>query len=217
MCTNYVLIKSDGSAKLAEALGVDANRLICGDFRPGAQISVVTGGSEARLLRTATWWLYLKQTQEGLRPHKDYFSVNTNYRKLPQKSEFKHSRCIIPATAFVESQDGKSPHLLEPANGNAIAFGGLYKEWTDKVTGEVVTSASIITLPGIPALEQIHRKSTPLWLPEDAYDSWLSPEVTDVTALEGLLAPALRADLMATPIDKVSLKQPVGEPFLIQS
>lgn len=124
MCTNYVLIKSDGSAKLAESLGVDANRLIYGDFRPGAQISVVTGGSEARLLRTATWWLYLQQTQEGLRPHRDYFSVNTNYRKLPQKREFKHSRCIIPATAFVESQDGKRPHLLEPANGTAIAFGG---------------------------------------------------------------------------------------------
>ena len=217
MCTNYVLIKSDGSAKLAESLGVDANRLIYGDFRPGTQISVVTGGSEARLLRPATWWLYLQQTQEGLRPHRDYFSVNTNYRKLPQKSEFKHSRCIIPATAFVESQDGKRPHLLELANGNAIAFGGLYKKWTDKVTGEVVTSASIITLPGIPALEKIHRKSTPLWLPKDAYDIWLSPEVTDVTSLEGLLAPALRADLMATQIDKVSSKQPVGEPFLIQS
>ncbi|KZY37767.1 hypothetical protein A3754_10860 [Alcanivorax sp. HI0083] len=97
-----------------------------------------------------------------------------------------------------------------------LPLGGLYKEWTDKVTGEEVTSASIITLPGIPALEQIHRKSTPLWLPEDAYDIWLSPEVTDVTALEGLLAPVIRADLMATPIDKVSLKQTVGEPFLIQ-
>mgnify|MGYP003722096601 FL=1 len=60
-----------------------------------------------------------------------------------------------------------------------LPLGGLYKEWTDKVTGEEVTSASIITLPGIPALEQIHRKSTPLWLPEEAYDSWLSPEVTD--------------------------------------
>ncbi|WP_290524099.1 SOS response-associated peptidase family protein [Alcanivorax sp.] len=81
----------------------------------------------------------------------------------------------------------------------------------------MVTSASIITLPGIPALEQIHRKSTPLWLPEEAYDRWLSPEVTDVMVLEELLSPGLRTDLMATPINKVSVKQPVGEPFLIQS
>jgi len=34
--------------------------------------------------------------------------------------------------------------------------------------------------------------------------------------LEGLLDPVIHADLMATPIDKVSLKQTVGEPFLIQ-
>ncbi len=35
--------------------------------------------------------------------------------------------------------------------------------------------------------------------------------------LEGLLDPVIHADLIAIPIDKVSLKQPVGEPFLIQS
>ena len=136
--------------------------------------------------------------------------MNTNYRKL------RHSRCIIPATAFTESQDGKRPHLLEPADGRAIAFGGLHKEWTDKVTGEVVTSASIISLPGVPALEHIHRKSTPLWLPEDAYDLWLSEDVQDPAELQWLLEPSLRTDLIATQVDRFGAKNPIGNSVLIK-
>ncbi len=168
-------------------------------------------------VKDATWWLYLKQTDAGLKPHPDYFSVNTNYAKLTRKPEYKTSRCIIPASAFVESQDGKNPHLLEPADGSAIAFGGLWKEWLDKVSGELVWSASIITLPGHPVLENIHRKSMPLWLPETVYGAWLDPSNKDITSFSPLLEPALRVDLKATPINKAPLKQPVGESFIISS
>ncbi len=123
----------------------------------------------------------------------------------------------MPATAFVESQDGKNPHLLEPADGSAIAFGGLYKEWADKVTGEVMYSASIITLKGLPALKDIHRKSVPLWLPDDAFEQWLDSDVTDTAVFDELLLPALRTPLKATPIDKTMSKIPVGPPVEISN
>ncbi|QEM80202.1 SOS response-associated peptidase [Halomonas binhaiensis] len=218
MCTNYVLVKTSGATQLAERLGVSHNDLIYGtNFKPGSLISIVTGSDGGHVVRPAIWWLYLQQTAEGLKPHKDFFSVNTNYRKVPKKPEYRQSRCIIPATAFVESQDGKKPHLLKPADGSAIAFGGLYKEWVDKVTGELVYSASIITLAGINPLKDIHRKSMPLWLPEDAYEDWLSPAIIDTSRLDYLLEPALRCDLMATPIDRTYSKVPAGEAFLIPS
>jgi putative SOS response-associated peptidase YedK len=221
MCTNFALIKTDGTAELASRLLVDAAAFrYHNDFRPGSTISIVTSGvageTQQRQVLSATWWLYLKQTDAGLKPHRDYFSVNTNYRKLPNKPEYRTSRCIVPASAFVESQAGKRPHLLTPSGGSGIAFGGLYKEWTDRTTGEIVWSASIITLPGHPALENIHRKSTPLWLPADAYDSWLSPHVTDTSVFDELLKPALQTDLVATPIDKAGSKQPIAESFTIQ-
>ncbi len=220
MCTNFALIKTDGTAELGNRLLVDAGDFIySNDFRPGSRISIITGGPTGdpgqRQVLPAVWWLYLQQTEAGLKPHRDYFSVNTNYRKLPKKVEYRKSRCIIPATSFVESQDGKSPHLLEPQDGSAIAFGGLFREWTDKTTGEIVYSASIITLPGHPALAGIHRKSTPLWLPGEVYDRWLSPDINDTTQFEELLTPALQTDLIATPINKASSKQPTATPFSI--
>ncbi len=218
MCTNYALVKTSGAVQLAERLGVDPNAFIYGEnLRPGSSISIVTGSERGHTVRHATWWLYLTQTEQGLRPHRDYFSVNTRYDKLPKKPEYRHRRCIVPATAFVESQDGKHPHLLEPADGSAVAFGGLYKEWTDQATGEIAYSASIITLPGVKALEGIHRKSVPMWLPAQAYETWLSPDVTDTAVLDHLLEPALQVDLKATPIDRAGTKSPVGDSFFIYS
>lgn len=217
MCTNYAITKNDGTAKLADQLLVDENNLIFNpDVRPGAQISIITGGQEDRAIKAATWWLYLTQTETGLKPHRKYFSVNTNHAKLKSKPEFRNKRCIIPATAFVESQNGTNPHLLEPDDSSAIAFGGLWKEWKDEATDEIIYSASIITLPGHPALAGIHRKSTPLWLAAEDFEHWLSPDVTHVTKLDRYITPVLQTGLRATLIDKATSKKPLAEPFIVR-
>lgn len=216
MCTNFAFINKKGTAIFSDQVLIDHNALrYSTDIRPGAEISIIIGERDNRQVKTATWWLYLQKTPEGLRPHKDYFSVNSNYKKLDRRPEYRRARCIIPATAFVESQDGKNPHLLEPEDDSVIAFGGLYKEWTDKVTGEVAYSASIITLAGHPALKNIHRKSTPLWLPEERYDLWLDPKQIDTACFEELLVPTLLTPLKATLIDKVTVKNPIGAPFIV--
>ena len=214
MCTNFALIRKSGTAELADRLSVaEDDFLFTDNATPGSTVSIIFRRKEENQIGPAIWWLFLQQTDQGLKPHKNYFSVNTNHSKLPKRPEFRQSRCIIPATAFVESQDGKRPHLLEPANGSAIAFGGLYKTWTDKVTGEVIHSASIITLPGHKSLENIHRKSTPLWLPDSAVDEWLDPTITDMSRFSDLLIPALHTDLTATPIDKTTKKNPIAPAF----
>ncbi|WP_101757344.1 SOS response-associated peptidase family protein [Oceanicoccus sp. KOV_DT_Chl] len=214
MCTNFVLIKKKSIVQLAGNLGVNADELHYQPHaKPGAVISIITATSKGNTIKEAIWWLFLKQTETGLKPHPDYFSVNTRYDKLASRPEFRTSRCIIPATAFMESQDGKRPHLLEPIDDSAIAFGGLFKEWTDKLTGEVVISASIITLPGHPALANIHRKSTPLWLSENQFEQWLDCDATPTSALNDFLIPKLHTDLKATPIDKMSTRHQIGEPI----
>lgn len=210
MCTNFVLIKNNGSAKFAERLGVDAKSLIYGDFRPASKISIIVEEDETRKPVEATWWLYLQKTAQGYRPHPDYFSVNTNHKKLKQKPEYKSSRCIIPVSAFTESQDGKNPHMLEPADGSVMGFGGLYKTWTDKDTGEQTYSASIITLEGHPLLENIHRKSTPMWLNETNFDRWLDSQNKNVDQFDSFLSPTLHSELLATPIDRVMSKKPIS-------
>ena len=196
-------------------LDIDSDSLIFGDHRPGNTVSVIAQRNDTREALPATWWLYLMQTDKGLKPNPKYFSVNSKSSKLNTRPEFKRSRCIIPASLFTESQSGKRPHILEPDDGSALAFGGIYKENIDKVTGEVVHSAAIITLPGHPTLENIHRKSTPMMLSEESFDSWLDPSIVDTDQFSSLLEPVIHTPLRATPVDKVMSKNPIGDSFLI--
>ena len=217
MCTNFVFIKSNATIQFSDQLGIDESGFLYQPHvKPGAKISIIVDSGTGFKILDATWWLFLKQTDEGLKPHPDYFSVNTNYAKLPNRLEFRVARCVVPATAFMESQSGKNPHLLTPEDGRVIAFGGLYKVWVDKITGVKVHSASIITLPGHPSLKCIHGKSTPLWLTDQEVQIWLDRELKDTVKLTSFLAPKLVVDLIATPIEKVGNQKVIGQSFKIR-
>jgi putative SOS response-associated peptidase YedK len=213
MCTNVQLLKTRQVEDWAIRHGLRPEDFrYSPDFRPGSVISIVTGVPQAEpILRDAIWWLYLKQTEQGVKPHPDYFSVNTNHAKLGSKPEYKTQRCIVPVSAFAESQDGKNPHLLTPDDGEVMCLGGLYKHWIDKATGEEVFSASIITLPGHPALADIHKKSIPLWLREEDLALWLDPFMHNTEVFNDWLKPRITRPLTAQPIERISSKNPIGE------
>lgn len=215
MCGRFNLIQSPAVNELMKELGLTQFPLRFNtDCAPCNPISIVRYREGTPVVEDALWHLYLQQTETGFKPHPDYWSINTNHKQLPKKREFQLSRCLIPATAFVESQDGKKPHLLSFA-GQAFCFGGLYKCWTHTDTGEQQTSTSIITLAGHPKLEHIHRKSLPLIFNQqdtDAMALWLDPAITDTGCFAERLQPTLRQPLTLVPIDKSSRKNPAGPP-----
>ena len=89
-----------------------------------------------------------------------------------------------------------------------------------KLTGEIIHSASIITLPPLPEWENIHPKSMPLMLPmQDAnlINQWLAPSFHQVEAFRDLLAPALRVNQILTPIEKPSLWNEKGDSFTLKA
>jgi hypothetical protein len=54
---------------------------------------------------------------------------------------FRRSRRLISASAYYEWQDlavGKQPWYFTPADGEPITFAGLWDEWKDKATGEIL-------------------------------------------------------------------------------
>jgi hypothetical protein len=54
---------------------------------------------------------------------------------------FRRRRRLIPASAYYEWQDptvGKQPWYFTPADGEPITFAGLWDEWKDKATGEIL-------------------------------------------------------------------------------
>lgn len=100
----------------------------------------------------------------------------------------------------------------------AIAFGGLYKESVNRGTGEIVYSASIITLPPLNEWRNIHPNSMPLMLDyknKELIDKWLDPDFSDIDAFRELLNPEIRHPQRITPIGRSSQWDPIRESYLL--
>ncbi len=192
------------------------------DIAPGAKVSIIHQKQSVRVISDAIWWLLLDK--KTLKPNYRYASFNSRYDKLNTSQSiaykpYRESRCIVPASRFVEGLGDKKTYFQIEPDERAIAFGGLYKEWLNEQTGELVYSASIITLPPHPKLKQIHPKSTPLMLPygdQQLIDMWLDPDFKQVDAFQDILKPKLYAAQRVTPIDRPSKRLATGDSFVIE-
>ena len=223
MCGRFNLIDSPEVQWLCKALGIELyDEHVSHDIAPGGDIAIVHERAGERVVFTATWWLFLDN--EMLKPNYKYASFNSRSDKLSSKralayKPFRESRCLIPASAFVEGLgDKKTYHKIE-LEDSAIAFGGLFKEYLNKESGEVVYSASIITLPPLsPQWDEIHPKSLPLMIDfedEDLVSRWLDPSNQNVEQFEALLEPRVLKPMKVTKIDKPSRWNPIEESFMI--
>lgn len=219
MCGRFNLTDNPEVRRLLQHLGVDIGGMrFSGDHAPGSTISIIRETADGRQVSDATWWLLLDR--DTLKPSK-YTSFNTRSDKLnvPRSAgyrPYRQSRCIIPATAFIEGLGDKRTYHKIELDGQAIAFGGLCQEYVNRETGEAAIGASIITLPPPSQWAHIHPKSMPLMLPtEDAavLDEWLNPRISDVKRFDGLLSPQIRVTQVLTPIGKPSKWDEIGGSF----
>ena len=193
------------------------------DVAPGDKVSIIHQTQSVRVISDAIWWLLLDK--KTLKPNYRYTSFNSRYDKLNAPCSisykpYRESRCIVPASGFVEGLGDKKTYFqIEPVE-RSIAFGGLYKEWLNDQTGELVYSASIITLPAHSKLKHIHPKSMPLMLPYDdqqLIDMWLDPDFKQVETFQDILKPTLNVAQRVTPIDRPSKRFAIGDSFIIEA
>ena len=223
MCGRFNLIDGPEIQLLCEELGIDLySHQTSADIAPGGTIAIIHNVGGKRKVSDAIWWLFLDHST--LKPNDKYASFNSRSDKLNSKraiayTPYRESRCLIPASGFVEGLDDKKTYHKIELEGAAITFGGLYKEHLNQETGEVVYSASIITLPAlIPQWNDIHPKSMPLMLDfedKELVGKWLDPNFQDVNFFEGLLEPKLRKPMKVTKIDKPSKWNPIEDSFMI--
>lgn len=224
MCGRINVSATSGVKRLCEQLNIQfwSEPLQKGRFKRATDsITIVRERHGQRRTDKAIWWLLLEPTEDAFKPSK-YTSFNTRFDKLnvPRSAgynAFKETRCVIPASGFGESEfvNKKPVHYydFEAMEGEAIAFGGLYREWLHPITGEPTLSCSIITLPPHPKLSHIHSKAMPLILPQNkgVLDIWLDSSATNTDLLNDLLQPHIPQDLIAYPINKPSEYRQIGQ------
>jgi len=109
-------------------------------------------------------------------------TVNARRETLHEKPSFRMSyskkRCIILADGFFEFHElsgKKYPHYIRFRDDKLFTIAGLFDQWVDLSTGEMVESFSLITTEANPLMEKIHnsKKRMPLILSASDQSRWL--------------------------------------------
>ncbi len=107
------------------------------------------------------------------------------------RTVFVKRHCIVPMTDFIE------PIYEGDLAGNMVAFhqrdhewiyaAGVYDEWVNKETGEVIPSFSIITNDPPPFIEGVGHDRCPIFLTESGASDWLGNEGEKASVLKEFL------------------------------
>ena len=188
MCFFYALARE--AEKLENRLGVTLNF----DFRPVyyasgfdfPQMPVVTN-TEPDRAQLFNWGLIPSWTKpENVATMRSY-TLNARSDSLFVKPSFRGSilqkRCLVPATGFYEWQTvggKKYPYHVYLKTEDVFCFAGLWEEWTDRSSGELTRTFSIITTEANPLLARIHnlKKRMPVILPPNLEGDWLRQDLT---------------------------------------
>lgn len=123
------------------------------------------------------------------------------------KNSIRQKRCMILADGFYEWRTLgklKYPYFIQLKNKEAFAFGGIYNDWVNKETGEIINSFSIITTPANPLMAKIHnvKLRMPLILPKEIEKDWLNPNLNEKEIIE-LMKPLEETKMEAYSISKL--------------
>ncbi len=171
----------------------------------------------ARQLRLLSWGLvpsWAKDVKIGMR------MINARADSVLEKGSFAKAaasrRCLVPARGWYEWQaspvvkDGKGkprkqPFFMQRADGDVVAFAGLYEFWRDPAIPDStdpeawLTTFTIITTGAEPGLDRIHDRQ-PLVLERSDWPAWLDPEMRDRDEVARLLAFAQSGRFEAYPV-----------------
>jgi putative SOS response-associated peptidase YedK len=163
------------------------------NIAPAQMVNVVLAPESERILSQLKWglvpsWSKDAPTSKGL--------INARAETLTEKPSFREAfkshRCIIPASGFYEWQKkgtgAKQPFYFYLKEKEVFGFAGLWEEWLDKQTGELLETCTIITTEANEILKAVHDRM-PVILMAESYDEWLDTKVKDTNRLQELLKP----------------------------
>lgn len=134
------------------------------------------------------------------------------------RNAFKSHRCIIPASGFYEwqkaSKGAKQPFYFYLKDKEVFGFAGLWSQWSDKQSGEIIKTCTIITTEANSVLEPVHDRM-PLILKEKDYDDWLDEKEDDTDYLQRLLVPFPATAMNSHPVSRLVNSLGENSPELI--
>lgn len=145
----------------------------------------------------------------------------TIFEKPSFRNAAKHKRCLVYVNAFYEHHHFKGktyPFRVCLKDGSPMILAGLWEEWVNKETGEIIPSFTIVTTTGNSLLAKIHNNPKldgprmPVILSPENQDNWLKPILneSDKKLIENLIIPCDETLLKAYTVGKLKGKNAIG-------
>lgn len=139
-------------------------------------------------------WVKSKTDADKLRAQ----TINARSETIYEKPSYRQAagrgqRCLIPVTGFFEwHTDGRNagkqkyPFYINTTDQPIASIAGLWDDWADPETGEVLTTFSLLTTDANPLLAAIHntKKRQPCLLTRDQEQAWLHEDLTEKEAIQ---------------------------------
>ena len=142
-------------------------------------------------------------------------TFNAKSETLLDKPSFRHTvqaqKCLVLTNGFYEWQTRnkfKQPYFIGVKDEEAFALAGLYDNWTNRETGELLSTFTIITTRANPMMEEIHntKKRMPVILSRKDEETWIDPELQVDKSLS-YLKPYEEKRMFAEEVDKALFKR----------
>ena len=182
---------------------------------------IVYTNNEPYKPQPATWGLIPEWAKEPVKIWNQ--TINARGETIFEKPAFRKSagskHCLIPAAGFYEFHNYKGkkyPFYITHKNGQPLYFAGLWSEWPNPETGELLNTFTIVTTKANPLMAKIHNKPQfsddprmPVILPEDHLEEWLKP--LNKEQVQELLVPYPDSELEAYTVKPLTGKEAIGD------
>jgi len=155
---------------------------------PTQFIPVVTNQNPEDL-QYFTWSLIPPFSQTG-KPDFKMSTFNATIERLDNSPLWKpllgKKHCAIITSGFYDwkyddpiKKKGPHPHYIHQAGSKYTFMAGLWSEWVNKETGEIIPSCTMITLPANEMMSKIHNTKArmPAFLDENSYKLWIDNQL----------------------------------------
>lgn len=190
MCGRFELNIS--KEKMVEKFGIEHWRLDSYKPRynlaPSSNIPIIKQLDKKRIITYANWGLIPPWAKDKNISYKTFNARSETLAEKPSfRNAYKSRRCLIPASAYYEWQkldrNNKQPFWIGRKDKEPFSMAGLFENWTNPETGELIESCTIITQNAYPELSSIHTRM-PIILPNEYTQYWLNAKQDDFPSIE---------------------------------
>lgn len=132
--------------------------------------------------------------------------IETLAVKPTWKKPLENNRCLVPLTAFIEPiyEKDLAGHMVNfhAPKYQLLTAAGIYDEWVDVKTGEVIESFAILTQDPIDYVANIGHDRSPLFLAPNSFESWIKPGRRQAEDMVDFLKTESHTPELATSIDR---------------